>query len=230
MNKIFTERPLVKTGIFGLLLLPLLIVINELSPSGDKIPDGYSSAILAFEFVSNPEELNEVLSPLSMAEKRDLDYLNYVDFGFMSIYGIFLFLLMARLGTLMNSSLLSKAKWLGPLIVLFDALENVQLLKLNNSISFSSELNNSILCLGIFTWLKWGLLSIAFAVVGYLMTKMKKSKWLGYILLLPSIIGVLSFFSGQRILEDSFGSSVFLSFFLLFLYCFIYKMPQRGTT
>lgn len=229
MNKIFTKRPLVKTGIFGFLLLPFLILINEFSPSIDKVPQGYSSSILAFEFASNQEELEEVLLPLTDKEKKDLDSLNYVDFGFMVIYGVFLFLFMARFGSLINSPLLSKFKWLAPLIVIFDALENAQLLSLTNSLLNAQAIEQAILFLGIFTWLKWGLLSLVFLLIGFVMTKMNLSKWIGYVFFIPFLLGVISFITGLRRLEDIFATSIFLAFFMLFIYCFTYKRsPQNA--
>lgn len=227
MNQLFEYRPLLKTGILALLLLPFLYLINDLSPSPEKIPEGYSSSILAFEFVSNQKELQETIGPLSAKERSDMDKLNYVDFGFMTLYGIFLFLFMARFGSVTSGQLFAKAKWLAPLIVLFDVLENIQLLKLTNVPTDTTSVDATIMLLGVFTWFKWGLLSVVFAIIGYAMTKMNRSKWLGYVLLLPAIIGIVAFVSSKRNLEDLFGTSVFLGFFLLFIYCLVYKKLDR---
>jgi len=122
MNQFIEQRPLFKTGIVGLLLLPLIIAINSFSPAKDKIPDGYSSSILAFEFASDKSELVEVLGPLSGEEIDDLDKLNYVDFGFMAMYGLFLFLFMSGLKYITKVELLEKAKWFAPIIVIADML------------------------------------------------------------------------------------------------------------
>jgi|GEM_PF-6451583 len=95
MNHHFVERPLMKTGILGLLLIPFVIVMMRLGPT--TYPEGYTSAILAFEFVSDQVELSDVLTDIVADSEAhaDLDQTNYIDFGFMMLYGIFLFLFMA---------------------------------------------------------------------------------------------------------------------------------------
>ena len=227
MNQLFTERPLLKTGILGLLFLPFIILINAYSPPGEKIPEGYSSTILAFEFASNDEELVEVLGPLETNEIQDLNRMNYLDFGFMVIYGIFLFIFMARLGGITGSKLLLRGRWIVAVIVLSDALENVQLLKLTDRfMEANAELSDTLVLLGVFTWTKWLLLAIAISLIARVMTRMRKSQWLGYILYAPLGIGVGSFILGEQRAEDLFGTSVFIAFFLIFIYCYIYRIQK----
>lgn len=223
MNQLFNNRPLIKTGILGFLLLPLLIAINSFSPAKEKIPEGYNSSILAFEFASNEAEIKEVLDPLTYGELKDMDKLNYVDFGFMAMYGLFLFLFMARLKEITKVEILEKAKWFAPLIVIADMLENLQLLKLTKGYKSMPDLSSTIMQLFAFTWTKWLLLAVAFAIIGASMWKMKLSKYLGYILVLPLVIGCVAFITEDRVVEDSFGTTIFISFFLIFVYCFVYK-------
>ena len=52
---------------------------------------------------------------------------------------------------------------------------------------------------------------------------MKMSKYLGYILVLPLVVGCVAFITEDRVLEDGFGASIFVSFFLTFVYCFTFK-------
>ncbi len=230
MNQLFKNRPLIKTGILGFLLLPLVIAINSFSPAKDKIPEGYSSSILAFEFASNEAEVKEVLDPLTYDELKDIDKLNYVDFGFMAMYGLFLFLFMSRLKDITGVEILEKAKWFAPLIVIADMLENLQLLKLTKGYKLMPDLSATIMQLFAFTWTKWLLLGVAFAIIGASMWKMKLSKYLGYVLVLPLVIGCVAFITEDRAIEDSFGASIFISFFLIFIYCFVYKEGGKVST
>ena len=126
MNRMFQKRPLLKTGVFGLLLLPFVILINSHSPDMCRVPKGYSSTIVAFEFASNITEVGEVMNLLEKdgAElgcektenseerdyRRDVDMINYIDFGMMVIYGIFLFLFMANFGAISGDKLVAKMK------------------------------------------------------------------------------------------------------------------------
>lgn len=228
MNQLFSKRPLLKTGVVGLLLLPLLIAINAFSPAQEKIPKGYTSSIIAFEFASNQEELKEVISPLSAEEIKDMDRLNFVDYGFMLLYGIFFFLFMSRFAVLRQSKLLKNGRWIIPFILICDAIENIQLLKLSNYSKFDSEtIDKYISLLGIFTWLKWGLLATVLGLIGMSMWSMNKSKWFGYILIIPFVMGCIAFITENRRLEDSFGASIFLMVFLIFVYCYIYKSEEQ---
>ena len=224
MQRLFEMRPLVKTAILGLLLLPFIILMDDYSPSVDKIPEGYSSSILAFEFASNQSELKEVLAPLSQNEIRDMDRLNYVDFGFMIVYGLFLFAFTSRLSDVTRSSILKKLRYAVPIAVVADALENIQLLKLTTAFQSNTELEGVLNLLAIFTWFKWSLLAIVLAVIGYELIKMKIwSKVAGYLLLLPAALCVGSLIYHNRMVEDLFGSSVFLGFLIIFIYAFLYK-------
>jgi len=86
-----------------------------------------------------------------------------------------------------------------------------------------SDLPQTIMQLFAFTWTKWLLLAVAFAIIGSSMWKMKKSQWLGYILVLPLLLGCIAFITEERVVEDTFASSIFLSFFFVLVYCFAYQ-------
>jgi len=120
--------------------------------------------------------------------------------------------------------MLQKGKYLAPIIVICDALENVQLLKLSKHFGTTGiDFDSTIQMLGIFTWLKWGLLALAFMLIGRTLTRSVKSKWLGYVLMIPVALGVGAFIIGEPWTEDMFGQSVFLSFTIILIYSFIYK-------
>lgn len=224
MNQLFSSRPFLKIGILGLLLLPFLFLIDLFSPEATKIPQGYSSSIVAFEFASSQSELEEVLGALTLQEVLDMDRINYVDFGFMLIYGIFLFLFISRYGEEEKASFLLKARWFVPIAVLFDLLENFQLLKLNSIDINASNVEGSIQLLSFFTWIKWLLLAALISGVGWVMLRKKGVQIVvGIMLCIPVLLGLLAVFTKARSLENSFASLVFLGFAILFIYCFVHK-------
>ena len=225
MNAIFDQKPLLKTGVFALLLLPCLILINSYSPPKEKIPEGYNSSILAFEFASDADEIKEVLGPLTQEERDDLDRLNYVDFGFMLLYGVFLYLFVVQLSELNGDEALSRIRWVVPVAVLADVLENVQLLKLTELFpELGSQAMLACTLLAVFTWIKWILLALVFAFAGRSLMKMTPaSKVAGLLLMFPILLAIATFITSQRMIEDLFATSVFGAFFIVFIYCLLYK-------
>ena len=154
-------RPLFLTILLGVLLVPVVILINSFSPPVEKAPEGYNSVILAFEFVSDEAELREVLSPLSLAEINGLDMLNKVDFAFMLLYGAFLLSIVIALKKLHNHHWLKYVAGMIMLIVLSDFLENLQLLNLTELFrSGDISVQGTIDQLALFTWLKLSLIHI----------------------------------------------------------------------
>lgn len=213
----------------GLLLLPFMTIMNGYSPPKDKIPEGYSSHILAFEFASNTKELEEAITPLTDKEIGDLDKLNYVDFGFMLFYGLLLFLFITKLAQVTNTSWPLKARWIAPIVVIFDVLENIQLLRLSHFQSPGIDPVPHLSQLQLFTWSKWLLLALTFAIIGSLLAKMSnRMKWLGLMLGIPLVMGIGAFVSAQRWSEDAFASSIFGAFFVLFAFSILYKAKETA--
>ena len=220
-------KPYKKVGLFGLLLLPFTIILMMLGPSSEKVPDGYNSAIVAFEFASDEQEVNELFDQLSEKEIEQIDLINYVDFPFMLTYGTLLFLFLSKLATVSGQSFFDKVKWLAPVVVICDVVENLQLLQLTkahlNEVAYNDQ---TFQLLAIFTWAKWLLLALLFAIiaVGIIQSKPKLiPKITAMLLLLPIFLGVAAFSTHRPGIEDLFTASIFLSFLGMIAYCFIYK-------
>lgn len=221
-------KPYKKVGLIGLLLLPFTIILMMLGPSSDKVPDGYNSAIVAFEFASNEKEVDQLFEKLSKDEVEQLDLINYIDFPFMVTYGTLLFLFMGKLAEVTGQGFFDILKWLAPIIVVCDFIENLQLLQLTkahlNELAYSDE---TFLLLEIFTWSKWLLLAFVFAIiaVGIIQSKPKLGpKIISMLLLIPIFLGVAAFSTHRPAIEDIFTASVFLSFLVVIVYCFVYKV------
>jgi hypothetical protein len=224
LNEIRQSRPLIISTILGLLLIPVLGMINSYSPPVTLAPEGYNSVILAFEFVSDLEELGQVLSPLSLAEINSLDKLNKVDFAFMILYGVFLLSIIMKLRELHNHHWLKYIAGLVIIAVASDFLENLQLLKLTELFrSGDTSVQSTIDQLALFTWLKWLLLAIIIGSIGYSLIISDRHKWFGYALFIPIVIGVSALSIRTPMIEDTFGTSIFMSFMILWLLSLLYK-------
>lgn len=223
-----SSRPFIRTAWFGLLLLPFLVLVNCFSPDPEKAPPGYNSVILGFEFVSDQGELSEVLTRLTETDKQDIDMLNYVDFGFMVAYSLFLYLFLRKLANVTHATRLRWIKWLVPIILLSDFIENLQLLQLSGvENALDASTHTPILILQVFTWIKWLTLAATLALAGFsLWINKQPFKWVGLVLLLPLILGVGAFISNIRSLENTFATSIFGAFFIIFVYCIIYRIPH----
>ena len=218
------SRPLILTTFLGLLLIPVLTMINSYSPLPEKAPEGYNSVILAFEFVSNDKELIEVLSPLNPAEIQGLDNLNKVDFAFMLLYGAFLLSIILKLKELHQHDWLKYVAGMVMIAVLADFLENIQLLNLTEAYSTGvSTLESTIHQLALFTWTKWILLAIILGAIGYSLITSERYKWIGYFLFIPIVLGVSAISVRTPMIEDTFGTSIFLCFMVLWGLSLLYK-------
>ena len=224
INEFKRSRPLFISTVLGLLLIPLLVMINSYSPPTASAPEGYNSVILAFEFVSNGEELREVLSSLSLAEINGLDILNKVDFAFMILYGVFLLSIIMKLKEHHNHHWLKYIAGLVILVVASDFLENLQLLNLTELFrSGDTSVQETIDQLALFTWLKWILLAIVIGSIGYSLITADRYKWVGYTLFIPIVLGVSAISVRTPMIEDTFGTSIFLCFTILWVLSVFYR-------
>ena len=226
LNKIAQSRPLIVSTLLGLLLIPLLYLINSYSPAPEKAPKDYNSVILAFEFVSDEQELTEVLSPLTLEEINGLDMLNKVDFAFMLLYGAFLLSIVVKLRKLHQHKWLTYLAGMVVIIVLADFLENLQLLKLTEAYRSATTDQGIIDQLAIFTWTKWILLAVVIAGIGHSLITAERYKGLGYALFIPIVLGFSAVSLQTAIIEDTFGTSIFLFFFILWVLSFLYKAKR----
>ena len=224
LNQRLQSRPLIISTILGLLLIPFLYLINSYSPLPEKAPSDYNSVILAFEFVSNDAELKEVLDPLTTEEISDIDQLNKVDFGFMIMYGLFLISVIIKFRKLHHHDWLKYTAILTMIAVIADLLENLQLLSLSNAYKQGiMDHQETIDRLALFTWSKWILLALVIAQLGYSIIMSNRYKWVGYSLFIPIVLGTSAISMKTPIIEDTFGTSIFLCFFIIWILSLFYK-------
>lgn len=229
-----TTNPFRYAAYAGLVMMIFASIIMVISPPPSKEDGAHSSQIVAFEFVDNKMELGNFFIQLCEGEtkgmtpeehcksrKKSIDLVNYLDFGMMIFYGLFLFLFTETLGQINGLDFLGRAKYLAPLAVIFDVLENSQMLIMTRSTFDFSE--HIFMCLSLFTRIKWGLLAALIAIIGYGMKDMPKSKWLGYVLMIPIVAYLYSIITDSYAPIEIMTGSILLSFFLVLLYSFIYR-------
>lgn len=214
----------------GLFIFPLLVgvyLISFFSPDASLAPTPYSSSIIAFEFATNYNELKQVFDPLSQQEISNLDKVNFVDFGFMICYSLFLFCFLFVSKKIDAQHLFRLGSIIIGVIYLSDVIETLTLLNISNlyqNQALATEFETSLTVLYYSTWLKWSFLAICLGIFGYILIKRKQivSIVFGILLMIPLLLCGAGFFGGQQ-LKDIFATSIFGGFACLLLYCLMYK-------
>ena len=110
INYYFKKHPFAITGLFAIPLLVFIGLMGDYFPL--KTPEGYQSFIVAFEFAQTIQDINVLFSSLSEIEIQKIDIGNYIDFGFMLTYSLFLISLFKKASKEFNK------KWLAAGILL----------------------------------------------------------------------------------------------------------------
>lgn len=157
-------------GILTLLSVILMTVMAGDNPPPHTMPNewGFRKAILWFELARSPDEIFAVLGDPATEDGKNLrivmDTMNRYDYGFMVCYSLFNATLFIFAGVLnrwrsrrvFGSSILINAGLILSLAMLLgDALENVQLLKLTGFMTVKEIPDALIGSLQIWTRVKW---------------------------------------------------------------------------
>lgn len=156
-----------RIGTVGLAVIGVSLLLMQINPkTAGAMPEGFSTPVLAFEFVRTLAEVDALFAVEEQAALADaFDRGSYVDFGYMLLYAGFLLLLALHLARQTGQPLLWLAAALAVLIFLGDALENVQLLALTEGVRNGRAYEPALSRLYFFTWLKWGGLAIYFLLL-----------------------------------------------------------------
>jgi hypothetical protein len=203
----------------GLLMVGVAIILLFINPREGNLPQGFMTPIVALEFIQTPAEVQEFFTiPKKDAYADALTTGNALDFPFMFLYSIFLFLTVYSIYISTGARALWVAMLLCPLVFFFDIMENIQL---GNIILLytKKDISPYLAQLNVFTWLKWGGISGIFLIIS---TYFLQGKWwmkaMGFLFVVQFLLAVGAFFN-RGILNEIFASSVFLSFIFLILFC-----------
>ena len=222
------EKPFAKVGLIAIPLLLVALVLGFYNPKGPC--QGFSSAIIAYEFAHTPADIAGIFQSLSPEERAGMDMTNIVDYPFMFLYSGFIFLFFMVAKRHFRMPWLVAGQVLAVLILLGDAFENVQLIQISSGFVENSD-NVQLLPylskLHFFTWLKWGCLAIAMALSIAPFSKGNTySKVLAGLMGIPVILAIVAFSQGTPATIDAFSASIFVTMFLMILSSSFLKYPS----
>ena len=224
MKNYFKSHPYAKAGLLAIPLVILTVLMENYFP--EFRPEGYPNFIVAFEFANSLKDLSVLFSSLSPKEIKNIDTGNYIDFGYMVVYSLFLFLFFRKAYKINGSRFLLAGIPLSILILAADFYENILLLKITDTYSKNGIVAGLQLILDqlqIVTWVKWGGLAVAFFLLFFVLIRENTlSKIVAVFCLLPLIQGIL-FWVSPMFTITSFTLSVFGAFAVLFVYSFAFK-------
>ncbi|HQO39374.1 MAG TPA: hypothetical protein PK986_02790 [Spirochaetota bacterium] len=189
-----------------------------------KLPAGFYTPVVAFEFIETRAEVLEMFGASNTPERATLiaamDRTNKIDFIYMSAYTAFLLLFCASC----SGKFRSKRFILNTVIVLTvlasDAVENRQLLAITDKIE-NPDFSRELTLLHVFTWIKWGGLSTLFLT---LVPCFKLHGVFGLIVIITSFFtaftGLISFFN-RSFINEIFAILTAIMFLMLIVFSFI---------
>ncbi len=228
------NKPFMKVGILGLIVIGMSIVlIMVFPPRAPWMMDGFSTPIMAFEFVQSPDEVSKLFgmdgSPdqqsMTQAMISAMDLGNKLDYIYMVLYSSFLFFFSLVCTKNTGQKLYYAGSMMAIIILISDIFENVQLLRITAkiaSLDFAKELS----LLYYFTWMKWGGITIVFLILApYFFKGRIYSKLIAFTGISSFILSVLAYLN-RSALTELMGMSVALMFIMMIVYCFIYKIES----
>jgi len=184
-----------------------------------------STTIVEFEFAKTPEDVLVLFTnDGEFAEQivKAADYVNIIDFGFLTIYSIFLMLLFLKIQEITQKKYFYYGLIITIVTFFADLFENVQLLSITKNLMLQ-DLTKDVELLHIITWIKWGSISISFFLLSfYYFRRNIAGRIIGIISVVPFVVGIIYAIVGNG-LELYFVYSVFLAFGASIIWCFIFK-------
>ncbi len=217
-------RPFKRIAYIGFAVIVMSIVLLIAFPSeAPWLMDGFFTPIIAFEFIETPLEVQQMFGPMNSPERenmvRAMDLGNRLDFVYMIIYSLFLFTFSVKCAKERKNGLFYLGAFLAIVALTGDFLENLQLLGITSKLD-SGDFGAELRYLKMFTWLKWGGISLVFLILTpYFIKGNLYSKIVGVLACLPFILGILAWLN-RSVLNELFALSAALMFILLIVYCF----------
>lgn len=204
----------------------MIMYKKEIKPQNEINPVYQTKPIIAFEFAKTPAEINQLFfnkdkQVINKAFVDKMKELNYIDFIFIISYSLILLYFSLTIAQNKLAVLGYIGASIAVIVGIADILENFQLLgildKLKPSESYEPELSN----LYIWTWTKWGLISVLIIVVLPCLFRQQSSIFtlaLGVIMSIVAILGFVAYFSQCQTWISHYTGSIFLLFFIIILY------------
>ncbi len=225
------SRPFFKSGIIGILLIITSLILLKVFPSqAPKLPDGFFTPILAFEFAISRQEVENLFGE-PQSEYREsmvaaMDLGNRLDYAYMILYSSFLFGFSITCARLNRNRRYYFAALVSILVLIGDAMENVQLFGITRKLA-EGEFEMELQLLFYFTWLKWGGLALIFLILlPYFFNGSLTAKLIALIGLTTVVLGILAFIN-RSILNEMYAISVGAMFLVMIIYALTHKHRKR---
>ncbi|MBT4266729.1 MAG: hypothetical protein HN580_26330 [Deltaproteobacteria bacterium] len=225
------SRPFFKSGIIGILLIISSLALLKVFPSqAPRLPDGFFTPILAFEFVNSRQEVENLFgepqSAYRAAMVTAMDLGNRLDYAYMILYSLFLFGFSITCARLTQRRRYYFAALISILVLIGDAMENVQLLGITRKLA-DGGYEKELQLLFYFTWLKWGGLALIFLIlVPYFFKGSLIAKLIALIGLTTVVLAILSFLN-RSVLNEIYSLSVAVMFLVTIIYALTHRHRKR---
>ncbi len=221
------NRPFVKAGYVGLLVIVMSVVLVILFPSkASKLPDGFFTPIIAFEFIETRPEVFQMFFSTdgtvhqTMVDAMDLG--NQLDFIYMLLYSTFLMMFSVKCAEISSKRFYYIGAALALIVLLADAMENMQLMGITANLD-TGNFDHYLSWLHVFTWIKWGGIAAIFLVLFFWFIKGGLfSKIIGLTGILSAAAGIAAYLN-RSVINEIFSLSVAMMFIMMIIYCFVYK-------
>jgi hypothetical protein len=226
------NKPFFKTGIVGLLVLVMSVVLLAVFPSkAPRMPDGFFTPIIAFEFIETNAEVFQMFVSTDATIRQEIvnamDLGNRLDYIYMCLYSLFLLLFSVTCAKISGKKFYYIGAAISTLVLAGDIFENIQLLGITAQLE-NGNFDALLTRLHIFTWVKWGGMALIFVILFFWFKKGNLfSKIIGAVGLLSFHLGMISYLL-RSVITEIFCLSVALMFILMIIYCFNYKSYETA--
>jgi hypothetical protein len=225
------SRPFFKSGMIGILLIITSLTLMKVFPSqAPKLPQGFITPILAFEFAISRQEIEDLFGePQSEYQEfmvSAMDLGNRLDYVYMILYSSFLFGFSITCARLSRNRRYYLAALVSILVLVGDAMENIQLLGITRKLA-EGEFEKELQLLFYFTWLKWGGLALIFLILlPYFFNGSLVAKLIALVGLITVVLAILAFFN-RSVLNEIYAVSVAVMFLATIIYALTHKHRKR---
>jgi hypothetical protein len=224
------KRPFLLAGIIGLgVVLCSVVLILVFPGKAGKLPDGFFTPIIAFEFMQTPQEVIDLFGPPETIQHeylvKAMDLGNRIDFLYMILYSAFLFAFCMKVAALRGKGIYKLGGILALVILAGDLLENLQLLGITSLLG-TGDFTRELFLLRVFTWQKWGGIVLVFILLlPHFIRDGRLSRAIGAFSVLSAVLAPAAFLH-RGVLNEIFSLSVMVVFLLMISYSFLYRRLQ----
>lgn len=217
------------TGASVILISIILLVSGP--QKAVQLPAGFITPVIAFEFIETRTEVLDLFGHMPSQECTGLisamDRTNKIDFIYMLAYTAFLAVFSAACAKSTGSRWFIVPAFIALVVLGADAAENIQLLMITSGLD-TKDISHELMRLHIFTWIKWGGLSVIFLS---LIPFMKNNGIYGRIIIVVSLCtactGAAAYFH-RSFLNEVFALMTVLMFIMLIVFSFLKRTDKSN--